>query len=292
MAKEKKELKINGSPKTVSLDTTTLFGTRHVGNESPIDIYIKKNKYLMSKIGELQRGGIITESDGELFNLFLLGFVSNAESYFRYIIRRVLLMDKWSMEKSFEQQLTYAAAMHHKVELFPDALLEQSTFISLDNIKKTTNDFLNISINPQQHRELASCISAFEQACQFRHCIVHRAGLLGAKNATKLGIEQHKRFLEEPISLNLSSLQNLNVICLNCVKAYNDFIFNALIYRYIENNGSSIEWNYNIDRKWFNKYFYLFVSEELKADRTLTGSSAYTCKKAYDELRANNNRRR
>ncbi|TOO49575.1 hypothetical protein, partial [Vibrio parahaemolyticus] len=115
--------------------------------------------------------------------------------------------------------------------------------------------------------------------------IVHRAGLLGSKNAIKLGIDQHKSFFEKPIYLDLSFLQASNSICLNCVRNYNNFIFNSVLTRYVDANKGNITWNYNIDRKWFKKYYDQFNSEELNLEAQNRGVNHYSAKVAYDELR-------
>lgn len=284
-------IKVSGEPRTVrleSLDTTSLFKQEDVEKLSPIDIYTKRNKALMVKLGMLDREGHIDSiNDRDLYNFFLLGMVSNVESYFRHLIRELILFDSVSYKHCLEQPLTYAAAIHHKTELLPEALLEQCTFISLDNIKNTTKSFLDITINKQgaDQKELIECISSFEQLCHLRHCIVHRAGLLGSRNAVKLGLERHKGFFEKPIFLDLNFLQESNAISLNCVKNYNNFIFNSIVKRYIENNKSNIYWNYNKDKKWFSKYYQLFNSDLLNAESAARGNPHYNSKKAYDELR-------
>lgn len=291
MSKKQKKsnlnIKVSGESPTVQLNTSGLFRTHSVQNESPIDIYIKRNKALLVKLGSLDRDGHIDAStDSHLYNLFLLGMVSNVESFFRCLLRELILIDKISYEQCLEQQLTYAAAMHHNAKLLPEALLEQCTFISLKNIRDTTKSYLNIAITDSPlHKELVECIRSFEQLCQIRHCIVHRAGLLGSKNAIKLGIEQHKSFFEKPIYLDLNFLQESNAICLNCVRNYNNFIFNSVLARYVESNKSNIAWNYNIDRKWFKQYYDQFNSEELNLDAQKRGAKHYSAKVAYDELR-------
>ncbi len=288
MAKVKyPNIKIHGGARTIRMNTVSLFGQGDNERVSPIDFYVKRTKSILIKLGELERSGHMEVSqDRDLYNLFLLGMVSNVESFFRSLFREMILIDERSYEKCLEQQLTFAAAIHHKPKLLPEALLEHCTFISFDNIKTSTKSFLDISITQSpDHKELVECIKKFEQLCHLRHCIVHRAGLLGSKNAIKLGIEQHKDFFEKPISLDLSFLQQSYLICLNCVKVYNDFIFNSAITNYIETNKSDISWNYNSDRKWFKKYYSIFESQELNAEANSRSEKVYTHKSAYDEYR-------
>lgn len=293
MAKDKKApffIKVCGDSRVVALNTVNLFGMDRDIVDSPIDVYIKKNKSLLVKLGRLEREGLLdatNEEDRDVYNLFLLGFISNVESFIRRIIRETILLDNTAYEQCLEQQLTYAAAIHHKADLLPEALLENCTFISLDNIQKTTKTYLDININKQSsdQKELIECLSMFEQLCQLRHCIVHRAGLLGSKNAVKLGIDQHSKFFEKPIVLDFLFLQESSAICLNCVRTYNNFLFNELLKRYVITNKSALSWNFNSDRKWFSRYFKLFISSELNNEILLQNKQPYTAKIAYNELR-------
>jgi hypothetical protein len=283
-------ININGNSRPASLSTLNLFGEISPQSTSSIDWYIKKNKFLLIKIGELETNNLLNinqEEDRDIYNLFLLGFVSNVESYFRRLIREVILIDHHSYKECLEQPLTYAAALHHTDKLLPEALLEQCTFISFENIKNTVKSFLGITISGQatEQKELEECLRMFEQLCHLRHCIVHRAGLLGSRNAIKLGIEEHKFFFEKPIILNSSFLQEASTICLNCVRTFNNFAFNVLIKRHIENEKYNISWNYNKDKKWFNKYFNLFNSEELNKEAIHNSTTYYTAKQVYDETR-------
>lgn len=292
MSNKKKQsqlnIQISGPSRSVNLNTHQLFNASESSDDSPIDIYMKRNKGLLVKLGELDRDGHIkSDSDSDLYNLFLLGMVSNVESFFRCLIRHLVLLDSHSYNHCLEQQLTFAAAVHHQPMLLPEAILEQCTFISLENIKSSTKNFLDISINKQSNEDkpLVESLKSFEQLCQLRHCIVHRAGLLGSKNAVKLGIEEHKDFLEKPISLNVEFLQQAYAVCLNCVKSYNNFAFNKVIVRYVDENKNLIAWNYTSDRKWFKKYYRLFNSECLNEEALARSETILTDKKAYDSLR-------
>jgi len=283
-------LKINGTSRSSVLDTTNLFGDSEESGLSPIDIYIKKNRSYLMKIGALEAANLIdmnNEDDRDIYNLFLLGFVSNVESYFRRVIRHSILIDKRSLNTCLEHQLTYAAALHHNEKLLPEALLEHCSFTSYDNIKVTVNTFLGLGINKQsaEQLELIKCLQEFEQLCHLRHCIVHRAGLLGSKNALKLGLDRHKDFFEKPIVLNATFLQEASTICLNCVKSFNNFAFNSFVVRYVNENSSEIDWKFNVDRKWFSKYFNLFNSIYLNEELISTNVEIYDVKQAYNKLR-------
>ncbi|EMK2729631.1 hypothetical protein [Vibrio alginolyticus] len=280
-------VKLSGNSTSVRLDTLNLFNMDEEKKASPMDMFINRNSKLMIKLGELERESILNpDEDAYIYNLFLLGFVSNVESYFRSIIRASILMDPLCYKACLEQQLTYAAAVHHKVELLPEALLENCTFISFNNISKTISSYLNIPIPKQgtENMALIKDIEMFEQLCELRNCIVHRAGLLGSKNAVKLGIDNHKNFFERPIVLNNIFLQEASTVCLNAVRGFNNFLFNALIKR-LSKETDSFTWDYRSDRSLFEKYFHVFHSESLATQISTRGDPVYKPKDAYDEFR-------
>jgi hypothetical protein len=292
MAKNKKPTyfaKINGNSPSATLNTENLFRDLSETVESPIDMYVKRNKSLMMKLGEFERAGLLdneVEDDRHIYNLFLLGFISNVESYFRSIIREVIKRDIHAYNCCLEEPLTYAAAIHHESKFLPEALLEECTFISKKNIADSIKKFLGINLNSQEAEslELNSCLELFEQLCQLRHCIVHRAGLLGSKNAIKLGINEHKNYFEKPITLNIDFLQNASVICLNTVRTNNSLLFNRLVTRYIKSN-KNISWDYRVDVKWFKPYYTLFVSVILDTEMLTSGQKAISSFEIYDEFR-------
>ncbi|MGI2000127.1 hypothetical protein [Shewanella frigidimarina] len=284
-------IQISGAPKPASINTIDLFCNNNEVTLSPIDTYIKRNKSLLVKLGKFERAQLldITDTDDrDIYNLLLLGFISNVESYFRYIMRELILIDKISYQTCLEQSLTYAAAVHHEEKLLPEALLENCTFISFDNIKSTTKSYLDVTINKQsiEHKELVESLIKFEELCQLRHCIVHRGGFLGSKNAIKLGIDKHKSYFEKPIAFNSTFLQEASTICLNSVRLFNNFLFNTLLHRKIESEKLTIEWDFRKDKTWFNKYFLIFNSLELNIEQSNLGLVPHTSISSYEEYRS------
>lgn len=61
--------------------------------------------------------------------------------------------------------------------------------------------------------------------CQLRHCIVHRFGFLGSNNAITLGLATHKNYLEKPLVISFSHLNEMVQVCENTVKLINNFLF-------------------------------------------------------------------
>jgi hypothetical protein len=293
MASKLKFIKINGPSPSAPLATTGLFRESTRSDDSPIDIYVRRNKALILKIGDLESAGLLdsdSDDDSYIYNLFLLGFISNVESYFRSIIRELINIDSASYVKCLGEQVTYAAAIHHDRKLLPEALLEGCTFISNKNIVDSLKKFLDINIqaNSNTHTtEVSNCLDLFEDLCHLRHCIVHRAGLLGSKNAIKLGMDEHKNYLEKPITLNLSFLQNASIICLNSVRTTNNLLFNRITARRIEKL-QPVHWLYPKDKIWFKPYFDIFSSNFLNADLITSGGQPITSFQAYEHFRSQN----
>jgi hypothetical protein len=283
-------IKISGNASKTIFNTENLFNITSESKKSPIDTYVGRNRSLLIKLGEFERADLLNinnEEDRHIYNLFLLGFVSNVESYFRSIIREIINIDPLAYKACLEEQVTYAAAIHHNNKLLPEALLEHCSFISKENISNSIKNFTGLSLNKQDINttEVYSNLDLFEQLCQLRHCIVHRAGLLGSKNAIKLGIDSHKTFFEKPITLNTPFLQESNLICLNSVRTSNNLLFNMLIRRYIKEFTDNVTWNYIKDGKWFKPYFNLFYSNILSTDLAQSGGTKISCFDAYKQFR-------
>lgn len=289
-SQQKVFLKINGNSSAVQVDTSGLFRAIPARSESPIDNFVKRNRALIIKVGELISAGLLNdgdEDDSYIFNLFLLGFISNVESYFRAIIRETINVDLSSYNTCLSETLTFAAAVHHGRELLPEALLETTTFISKKNITDAVKNYLGISLHPNDANtlEVKNCLEGFESLCQLRHCIVHRAGLLGSQNAVKLGIEFHKNYFEHPITLDRTFLQSAGAVCLNAVRTSNNLLFNRLIERVVMENTQQISWRFPSDRVWFNRYFELYRSELLDQEIISAGNQPLSSFQAYDLFR-------
>ena len=164
-------------------------------------------------------------------NLVIIGIVSSVESYFRSIIRKSLLIDEDSRSMSYKNKVSYGAVLFHVPDLLPEALLEDSTFLKKASIKEHLKSFLGLSINFQQELDLEKALDEYEKVCHLRHCIAHRSGRLGSKNAIELGLDTFSRYLEKPINPTFDSVNNVFNICHNVVLECNDFIFDCIIER-------------------------------------------------------------
>lgn len=270
MANKKFIYSISGVKSTPNINTIDFFDKDYEEpNLTAIDIYNQKKEIHLKLLGEPQ-----DSAEWKLLvNLVMLGFVSLVESYCRCIIRRILLVDTNAMSHSFKNNVSYAAAVYHKREILPEALLEDASFISEYNILETIKIFTGLKIDKQKSIHVISALQKYEQICQLRHCIVHRSGLFGTKNAIKLGLEKHHLFLEKPIIISYEAIQSIALVCDNVVKELNDELFNLLLDGIAEQH----PWTGDLrkDKKIFSPYFDVFYSSTTNPDKTEAQKQCY-----------------
>lgn len=243
---------ISGHRTSSKFDSTIYFREVELADTSPIERFISQRELLTRILGR--------EDDSDEWrtkaNLSIIGIVSGVESYFRSIIRRVLISDDDSRAHSYRNKVSYGAVLFHLSHLLPEALLEDCTFVSKETIVKNINNFLGLAINPQQIPALDAALDEFEKVCHLRHCIAHRSGLLGSKNAIELGLDKFSTYLEKPISPTLDSVNNVFNICQNLVLEFNDQIFDRIIIRSIPKG----IWTGDLrkDKKTFTPLFAIF----------------------------------
>jgi hypothetical protein len=220
-------------------------------NQSGIDKYIEETS-------ELNK--LITSADisHHLANLLVLGYISAGESYFREIIRNLILFDTNSIQNCEEVELTYSAALNYDKEMLPEALLEHCTFINTKNIKDSLSKF--VGIKGKWPEDVIKSLDEYSKVCQLRHCIVHRFGKIGSRNAVKLKLRKKKNYLEKPLNINFADLQNVFMQCHSTIKTINNFIFVKVLNRTLEID-NYWSWDYKIDKKKFMNYYNLFISK-------------------------------
>lgn len=188
----------------------------------------------------------------QLNNLVFLGYMSAVESYFRCLVRQLIWADELTAESVEDVKITFGAARHAKQELLPEVLMEEMTFITLDSVKDLLTKIIGIPIGG-----ISDVVKEYDRICQLRHCIVHRFGRLGSKNAMKLGFGSHRTLLEKKIKIRCHQLEALAFNLLNFVKAINNHIYAGVMKRSAER---SVEWKWNsdVDRTLFEQMYAVF----------------------------------
>ena len=202
----------------------------------------------------------------ELSTLLLLGYMSAVESFVRSLIRAVVNLDEVAMKCAEPKLVPFGAALHHAPEMLAEALLEGHSFSSKQNVVDALKDYLGIK---QIANEMAKMLDEYQTICELRHCCVHRFGKLGAKNAIALGLANHRACLEQPLSLDSASFQELALRLRTFAKGLNNIVFSKILERTAtnknDNGGGPLytetwSWSYRRDRKRFVAYYRVFAS--------------------------------
>ena len=149
--------------------------------------------------------------------------------------------------------------------MLPEAMLEDCSFASKKNIEDSLKNFLGINLQKSEDPDLDKILEDFSKVCQIRHCIVHRFGYLGSKNAINFGLSQHKEFVGKPVRLDFNTLQIIFLTCNNTVKLLNNFLFIKVLNRTVEKEFKDYYnwlWDFEADKEEFKKYFEVFAADE------------------------------
>lgn len=256
---------INNGPTAIVYSIDSFFNQSYEEPEkSPIDNYFEKTDDL-NKLFTYHDLALISLPPSSAFpnqtlhNLILLGYVSAVESFFRELIRKLVIIDKHSSKHCEKHNLKYGAALLHTKELMPEALLEGVSFASNTNIASSLKDFLDIK-NIYNNSNLKDAAEKFQDICQLRHILIHRYGKLGIENLIKLRSHPIEDCLEKPLELDAIKLYNINIICNNLILEFNQFIFNTTLERTAKPTASVWDWDYRSDKKTFLEYFSIFNS--------------------------------
>ncbi|BFI96045.1 MAG: hypothetical protein RSP_15550 [Rhodanobacter sp.] len=242
-----------------------LFDEQHDDSSiSPIDQFFE-NTLRLNKLWATQGPGFILEP--ELGILLLLGYVSAVESYMRALIRRIVHVDAHAQTCCENQMLSFAAALHHKDAMLPEALLEESVFSGKKGILTAINKFVGLDLN--QDREVTDLLDQYNNVCELRHCCVHRFGKLGTKNAVSLGLQGHKQFLEKPLKLGVADITKIADLLLTLVRVINNVMFKRVLTRTATSStrgqvsvGPNWTWKKGRDKPKYLRYYMIFASEK------------------------------
>jgi hypothetical protein len=248
---------------TYNLKTSLLFDDQHDDSLiSPIDQFFE-NTLRLNKLWATKGPEFALEP--ELGILLLLGYVSAVESYMRALIRRIIDLDPYAQLCCENQMLSFAAAMHHKSAMLPEALLEESVFSGKKGILSAITKFVDVDLN--QNKEIIALLDQYDAVCELRHCCVHRFGKLGTKNAVSLGLQGHKRFLEKPLKLGVADIGAIADLLLTVVRVMNNELFKRILTRTVTGTqkgtvklGSDWTWNKARDRIQYRRYYTIFAS--------------------------------
>ncbi|HGM7298538.1 TPA: hypothetical protein ACKP7S_000277 [Stenotrophomonas maltophilia] len=188
----------------------------------------------------------------QLNNLVFLGYMSAVESYFRCLTRQLIHVDEYTAEAVQDVKIAFGAAKHAAPGLLPEVLMEDMTFTTNDSIRDLLNKVIGVGVDG-----VSDLIKEYDRICQLRHCIVHRFGRLGTRNAMKLGFGVHKSLLERKIKIPGAKLEDIAFNLLNFVKSINNHVYSGVMKR---SSSQSLDWQWDIDsdREAFSRYYSIF----------------------------------
>ncbi|TWC31184.1 hypothetical protein FBY02_11525 [Pseudomonas sp. SJZ078] len=247
---------------TNTIDTQKLFDkTAKESTSSPLDQFIA-NSNTLNLLWSNQEN-----VSKEFLSIVFLGYISAVESYVRALIRSIIQVDVISLKNAENKPITFGAALHHSKPLMPEALMDNASFISCENIVNTFKNLLDIDLILDD-----TTTQEFDKICQLRHCCVHRFGKLGAKNAIALGLESHSSLFEKPLILDKPALGQIALTLRIIMKTINNSVYRSILDRTFPTTpvgkGSDKQlpkalWSrsYETDKILFGKYYRLFSTK-------------------------------
>ena len=217
--------------------------------ESAIDDYFARGDFLVQQSIEPTFG-----SSPELLRLLLLGLLSATESYFRSILASLLELCPFSREHSKPQVFTLGAADYYKGRQLGLAILEQKPLSGAAEVRKHTEKLTGFNI--RQGSSVEAALRDFDKLCHLRHAAVHSYGEFGGHNLRVLELEPESRSC---LNLDRFKFQRLIGASHNVVRAYNGFLFENVVGRWIDKCFLNGTWQE--DREQFRSLFMAFRSK-------------------------------
>ncbi len=206
-----------------------------------------------------------------VLNLSLLGHISAVESYMREIVTKIINIDQQSYNKCINKSITFLAANSHTKETLPESLLENSNFISYNEIKNLLNDYIDLNLDQiKLNSSIKDLMHEYEKICQIRNAIIHRFSKIGIKNLEKLDLHSDTNLLEKKIEVDWVFIQRVTDICFNLVMELNNLLAENIILRNIvdlktikKKQESNFQMIWESDKGVFITYYKLFYSKTL-----------------------------
>jgi hypothetical protein len=188
--------------------------------------------------------------------LLLLDLVSASEQYFRTTLGLLVGVCPVCAEQSSAQNLAFYSVDYYERTHLGLALVDTSLAGS-EGIIRLTKKLTGIEIKGNSSVDVA--LKGYDRVCHLRHAAVHSRGELSARNVHELDLRAQGR-----LSLDLSAIkfQVLLAVCQNAVRAYNRFMFQKIVTRWIGERRLTGSWSE--DKALFTAVHRLFVSRRDK----------------------------
>jgi hypothetical protein len=245
---DRKWLEVNRTEEAVSLNLLALCGQRVIPATSPIDEY-----YVNSRILLLKSSSLAMSADQTMLQLLVLGQLSTTENYFRRLLANLVLACPVASRSACTQSVSFGSIAYYRRSELGYALLENNSLSSASEIKSQTGKLTGIQI--PNNSSLSEALESFDKICHIRHAAVHSSGELNARNTREMGMTPAYSLR---LSLTPLGIQGVVGTCHNVVRAYNRFLYEKTLDRWI--GGDVLLGDWSSDRARFSALYKLFYS--------------------------------
>jgi hypothetical protein len=214
---------VNRTEEAVPVDFAELVAPAVDATGSPIDEYYQHTRALLTPALKA-----FSNPDPVLLQALFLGVVSAAEFFYRDLLSRLIGICPLARRSAAPRTLSLGAVSYCGSRLGL-GVLENTSFADPDEIRKWTNSILGMEI--KNGSSVESALDEYGRACQVRHAATHSRGYLGAQNVRKLELESSAL---QVLHLDIIGFQQLLAACHNAVRAYNRYVFEGTVQRWID----------------------------------------------------------
>jgi len=244
---------------------------RQASPHSPIDDYYTRVSEMVSRSSKPE-----VAKDEVLLRLLLLEVFAAAELYFRRVLVGTVGICPYARTEADARSISFGAVSYYEPESLAFALFEGQSFAGSGEVKRLTDSITGISL--PGNSSVWAALQAFEQICHIRHASSHACGELGSRNLAGLGVVAKG---VQCIVLDVLEFQRLVARAHSAVRAYNKFMFGALLGRWKEKGLIVGRWA--DDKPHFQRLHALFYSRidgvgESNPERAHAGLAALMAK--------------
>lgn len=213
-------LQVNAGTEAIALDVDKICATPTACPSAPIDEYYDHARDLIVRSVSV---------DSLILRLLLLDLISATELYFRRILAGAINVCPVIRECASRQMLSLGAVYYYEAEGLGYGVLEHAALSGEGEVKKKTQGVTGLQWKQGSSVDVA--LAGFDRICHLRHAAIHSHGELSARNLAELGMSMKRR---RCLSLDPISFQQVMATCHNAVRAYNQFLCNGVLGRWID----------------------------------------------------------
>ncbi|WP_457418504.1 hypothetical protein [Roseateles sp. P5_E7] len=243
-------------------------------SKAPIDRYLAACEILLKK-GD----PAFFAAHPEIANLMLVAAVSQTENYFRDLFSRLLVVCPVSQGKSAQRDIKLGSVIWYRVGQIERGAFEHFSFAGMDSIIETLSRYFDVQLD--QKSDPYALLQNFDKMCEIRHAIVHSAGVVSGKNATKLQLRKTKSDME--VVIDFQRFQEVVQLCTALVCSINIELFRRFGERWRDKWPTHVSpWTGAIANARFRDLWLIFASD---LDRAVgLPARALSCAQCRGEL--------